>query len=205
MRLLRIAASFFALLAGLLLLDSADYAASAATSSSENHDYHVPPNFAPMPPPPQPVSFSHAQHAGTLNLPCATCHVGANVGANVGGENMTLPDSSICMNCHRVIATDSPAIQQLAEFDRTGGAIGWVRVYSLLSGVNWSHRPHLSAGIDCQACHGDVMQMEVMSVATAITAMSSCISCHRARDANAQCETCHAWPSNEQLRQWSGR
>ncbi|MDH5621826.1 MAG: cytochrome c3 family protein, partial [Gammaproteobacteria bacterium] len=87
--------------------------------------------------------------------------------------------------------------------DQAGGSIAWVRVYTLLDGVNWSHRPHLGAGIDCSACHGDVAQLEVLSVATAITAMASCISCHRAGTANAQCETCHTWPSSTQLQQWN--
>jgi len=191
MKFPRNAAGFCIVIAASLALNSA--------ASGENPDYHVPRNFAPASPPAQPVSFSHARHVGTLSLPCGTCHAGANTGS----DNMALPDSSVCMNCHRIVATDNPAIQQLAEYDVAGGAIDWVRVYQLLDGVNWSHRPHLGAGIDCQACHGDVAHMEVMSVATAITAMSSCISCHRANAANAQCETCHVWPSSEQLQQWN--
>jgi hypothetical protein len=154
------------------------------------------------------VNFSHAQHAGTLNLPCGTCHAGANAAGEsdpktVGGKHMTLPGSPICISCHQVVATDQPAVQQLAEYARTEEAISWVRVYKVLKGVSWSHQPHLNAGIDCQACHGDVTKMEIMTVATAVTAMSSCISCHRAHEANSQCETCHAWPSAEQMHEWN--
>jgi len=192
MKALRFGAGFCILLPVLLLLDSA--------ASDENDNYRVPPNFAPALQPVQPVPFSHARHAGTLNLPCGTCHAGANN----SGDDMTLPDSSLCMSCHRVVAIDNPAIQQLAEYDRTGSAIGWVRVYKLLDGVNWTHRPHLDASIDCRSCHGDVAQLELMSMTTAITAMSSCINCHRAHAANSQCETCHTWPSSEQLRRWKG-
>ena len=199
MRLLHYGTISCALIAGLLLLDSTDYAASAATTASGDHGYRVPPNYAPSQPQPQPVSFSHLQHAGTAGLPCGTCHLGANVGA----DNMTLPESSICMSCHAVVATESAEIQKLMEYTQSGTAIGWVRIYSLLDGVNWSHGPHLGAAIDCRACHGDVAAMQVMSEATAITAMASCINCHRASDANAQCETCHQWPDSESLRRWS--
>lgn len=208
MKLPRIAARPVLLVAGLMVFYSADYARSATDSSGENYDYRLPRNFAAAPPPSQPLSFSHAAHAGTLSLPCGTCHIGATTGGEsnpitAGGKHMALPEAATCMNCHRAVATDRAAIQRLAEYDRTGEAIRWAKVYSVLKGVNWSHQPHLTAGIDCQICHGEVAQMDVMSVTTAVTAMSSCIGCHRARGANSECETCHAWPTSEQMRQWN--
>lgn len=170
-------------------------------------NYQPPPNYAKTPPPDQPVPFSHALHAGKLNLPCTTCHLGAGPAGQEnkrtkGGRDMTLPGTAICMDCHRTVAPDSPGIHRLVKFHSTEKAIPWNRVYRVLEGVNWSHKPHLQAGIQCQTCHGEVEQMEVMSMATAVTAMSTCLSCHRAYQAGSECETCHAWPAGDHFRQW---
>lgn len=169
--------------------------------------YLPPPNYAEKPPPEQPVPFSHARHAGELNLSCQTCHVGAGPQGRddprtEGGKHMTLPEAAICMDCHRSVAADSPAVQRLAEFQDMEKAVPWKRVYRVLEGVNWSHEPHLQADIKCQICHSEVEQMEVMTMTTAVTAMSTCLSCHRAYQADSECETCHAWPAGEHFHQW---
>jgi ABC-type nitrate/sulfonate/bicarbonate transport system substrate-binding protein len=38
-----------------------------------------------------------------------------------------------------------------------------------------------------------------MGETTAVTAMASCISCHQARNVNAACSVCHAWPKDAAL------
>ena len=93
-------------------------------------------------------------------------------------------------------AIHKPAIQKLASFAKSGATIPWVRVYSVTSGVNWSHRKHLDAGMKCQMCHGDVAQMSTMSEATSVLAMGVCITCHEAHKAPVVCSTCHSWPSH---------
>jgi len=188
----------------LLLLLAAVLAAcqegdAASQSAALPGAFAVPPNYARTPAPEQPVPFSHAAHAGTLGLPCASCHAGADPAGQgdprtAGGAHMTFPEVSTCMNCHAGVGVDRPAIRQLAQYRDSGTAVPWVRVYRVLEGVNWSHKPHLDSGMSCQTCHGDVASMEAMSMATAVTAMGACIGCHRSGQANAECVTCHSWP-----------
>jgi hypothetical protein len=131
----------------------------------------VPNNLAPHPAPEQPIPYSHKTH-------------------------LAFPASSTCMTCHANIAKDKPSIMKLAEFNQSGQPIPWVRVYQVTSGVTWSHRRHLQAGMQCIMCHGDVSQLDAMQQTTSVTAMASCIDCHRARNASTACVTCHTWPSD---------
>jgi hypothetical protein len=170
---------------------------------------HAMPSYVPTEPgPAQPIPFSHRRHVGELGLDCGTCHAGASLAANrtkgePGVDHMTLPGIETCMNCHAAIATDKTPIESLKALHDANAGIEWVRVYRLLDGVNWSHQPHIDAGLSCQACHGDVTTLEVMRVATPVTAMATCLNCHRATSASSECETCHAWPSAEYFRRVS--
>lgn len=153
----------------------------------------VPDNMAPHPAPDQPLPYSHQTHL-TLGLTCATCHTEPE-----GGREMGFPPVSTCMSCHNAIATDRPSIIKLTELASSGNPIDWQRVYRVLPGVTWSHQPHLAAGIDCGACHGNVAGLERMSMTTAVTAMASCIGCHEAHSVKSTCDECHAWPAPELL------
>jgi len=201
---------YFAALAGCQSPDEASGAAGDASmpSAPGNADapagYHVPPDYASIPGPEQPVPFNHATHAGTLAQPCALCHIGADAAGlsdprTANGAHMTLPELSVCMNCHATIASEAESIRQLVGLHASGEAASWQRVYRVLPGVNWSHRPHIDAGLACAGCHGDVTSMDVMSIKTAVTAMASCIGCHRAGQANPECVTCHSWPRPEDI------
>jgi len=148
----------------------------------------VPENTAPHTPPDQPIPYSHKTHLA-LDLPCSTCHTNPAPGAL-----MTFPATSTCMSCHATIATNKPAIQKLASFSKSRQPIPWVRVYTVLPGVTWTHRKHLDAGMKCQMCHGNVAQMERMSEATSVTTMGVCLNCHKEHSAPTVCSTCHSWP-----------
>jgi Cytochrome c7 and related cytochrome c len=156
----------------------------APVAPQEVHD-----NVAPHPAPEQPIPYSHETHLA-LGLACASCHTNPDPGAQMG-----FPATSTCMSCHMAIAADKPSIMKLAGYARSGEAVPWVRVYQVLPGVIWSHRTHVSAGIGCGACHGDVAALETMAMTTGVVAMASCLGCHEARGANTVCETCHAWPA----------
>lgn len=182
--------------------------AQASAAPVKPSDYKLPALVGEQKAPVQPIAFSHARHVGTLSLPCATCHVGAGPDADKdarskNGKHMTLPTTQTCMNCHVAIATDRPGIQALAKFHAAAEEVPWVRVYHVLNGVNWTHKTHIGAGIQCTTCHGDVGKMQVMTRATPVTAMATCLNCHRATQVNSQCETCHAWPGVEDFRRWS--
>jgi hypothetical protein len=147
-------------------------------------------NRAPHPAPEQPLPFSHRTHV-SRGLRCQVCHTNPEPGAH-----MTFPASSTCMGCHVSVAKDRAAIVTLTDMARSNQPIPWVRVYQVLPGVTWTHRKHLEAGAQCAQCHGNVGESDTMSEVTAVTGMSSCVSCHQARKASTACVTCHEWPTD---------
>ncbi|MBI5240795.1 MAG: cytochrome c3 family protein [Elusimicrobia bacterium] len=125
--------------------------------------------FAPA----QPIPFSHRLHAGSLAIPCQHCHSGADRSRSAG-----VPSLEICMGCHKVTRIKSPPIRKLASLYESGGSLAWKRVHSLPGHVFFDHRPHVSAGIACQTCHGPVQDMAVLRQDMSLR-MSHCLSCHR--------------------------
>jgi hypothetical protein len=150
----------------------------------------VPANLAEHLPPVQPIPYNHKTHLA-LGLECNTCHTNPDP-----GKLMTFPATSTCMSCHAAVAKNKPAIQKLAAFAKSQQDVPWVRVYTVLPGVNWTHRKHLDAGMKCETCHGQVAEMEAMSEAMSVTTMGVCINCHKANNAPTVCQTCHAWPTS---------
>jgi hypothetical protein len=168
--------------AGLLLLALSVAAQQAAPSRTTKM---VPDNPSPHAAPEQPLPYSHKKHLA-LGLDCKTCHTNPE-----GSKLMTFPDTAKCMQCHVTIGKDKPAIQKLAQYAKSKQAIPWVRVYTVLPGVAWSHRPHLQANVACETCHGLVREMDQVSEVTSVTTMYSCLSCHEMNHAKSSCDTCH--------------
>ena len=140
--------------------------------------------------PVQPIPYSHKTHLA-LGLTCTYCHTNPEP-----GKLMTYPATSTCMSCHHSTAKGKPSIQKLAAFDKSRQPVPWVRIYTVLPGVNWAHRTHVQAGMKCEMCHGQVAQMEVMSEATSVATMYSCLTCHERNNAKTNCTACHPWPQN---------
>ena len=145
----------------------------------------VPANPALHAAPTQPIPYSHKQHLA-LGLSCKDCHANPEPG-NVMG----FPDADKCMLCHATFAKDKPTIQKLAAYAKSKEAIPWVRVYTVLPGVAWSHRAHLQVGVTCEICHGQVREMDQMSEVTSVTTMAVCLNCHELNRAKTVCDTCH--------------
>jgi len=178
---------FFALastLTGAALMIALSAPAGAQTAPQQA----VPNNPVPAAAPVQPIPYSHKTHLA-LGLQCEFCHTNPDPGAL-----MTFPATGTCMNCHKTVDAKKPAIVKLAQFAKSQQPIPWVRVYSITPGVQWSHRKHVAAGMKCQTCHGPVAEMEVMAMATSVTAMGTCINCHQMNHAKTSCDTCHLWP-----------
>ena len=138
--------------------------------------------------PPQPLPFSHKNHAGAMKLACKMCHPNPDP-----GETMTIAAPPKCMECHSAIKTDSLAVQRLAAYAKEGRAVPWARVYVLPGFVNFSHRTHLEKGAVCQDCHGPVAERDRLFAEPEIS-MGGCISCHRARKTSIDCGFCHENP-----------
>ena len=123
--------------------------------------------------PEQPVPYSHKLHAGDLGLDCRYCHVGVEVSASA-----TIPPTQTCMNCHTLIKTDSKKVAAVLESWANGTPIEWIRIHDLPDYAYFNHSAHVSVGVGCVSCHGNVAQMEeVMQVEP--LSMSWCLDCHR--------------------------
>ncbi len=123
--------------------------------------------------PEQPIPYSHRLHAGVLKIPCLYCHSGAPKSRVAG-----IPPVEKCMNCHKVTKIDSPYIKKLAAVYSSGEPMKWVRIHKMPDYVFFDHRPHVSAGILCQTCHGEVQDMEVVFQNMSMR-MGNCLGCHR--------------------------
>lgn len=131
--------------------------------------------------PKQPIAFSHKLHAGMYEIDCNYCHIGVNK-----GKRATIPSVNICMNCHNAIKTKSPEIQKIWRAVRTNQPIEWVRVHNLPDLAYFNHAQHVKVGgVECQACHGDVQNMEVIKQHSTLT-MGWCINCHRQTSVKAE-------------------
>lgn len=123
--------------------------------------------------PEQPIPYSHKLHAGILRIPCLYCHSGA-----LKSRIAAIPPVEKCMNCHKVTKTESAYIKKIAAIYASGEPLKWERVYRLPDYVFFDHRPHVSAGVLCQTCHGEVQTMDVLYQEMSLR-MGNCLGCHR--------------------------
>lgn len=142
-------------------------------------------NYAPS----QPIKFSHALHAGDNAIACIYCHSTAEK-----SKTPSIPSVNVCMNCH--IAIDEGPKHGKVEIQKIYDAIGfdgdekvyiedyteqpiqWVKVHDLPDHVYFNHSQHIKvAGLECEACHGNVKEMDVIEQVAPLT-MGWCIQCH---------------------------
>jgi len=128
--------------------------------------------------PKQPVPFSHKTHASDLDIDCLYCHNMADKSPYAG-----VPPTQTCMNCHAQQANkDSLKLAVLMRSWDGGGIDGtpipWQRVHKIPDYAYFDHSAHVSAGVGCKSCHGNVNQMEVVRQVEPLS-MSWCLNCHR--------------------------
>lgn len=124
--------------------------------------------------PEQPVPFSHALHNGQMGIDCRYCHTAVEQAAH-----SNVPTTETCMNCHTRIKTKSPLLQPVRDSWATGLPVEWVRVHDLPDFVYFNHSAHVSRGVGCQSCHGQVNNMERIAQVSRLS-MGWCLDCHRA-------------------------
>ncbi|MDT8324931.1 MAG: cytochrome c3 family protein [Bacteroidota bacterium] len=61
--------------------------------------------------------------------------------------------------------------------------IRWIRIHQLPDFVYFDHRAHVTAGVDCQSCHGPVETMERVRQVEDLS-MGWCVNCHRQSNAD---------------------
>jgi DNA-directed RNA polymerase subunit RPC12/RpoP len=138
----------------------------------EHMDYQLPgwnKGYAPK----QPIPYSHRLHAGELKIECQYCHHGAEKARHAG-----IPSVNVCMNCHKMVKTDSPHIKKIHAAYESGKSIEWVKIHNVPDFVHFDHSRHVNRGVACQTCHGAIETMEVVAQANTLS-MGWCVNCHR--------------------------
>lgn len=121
----------------------------------------------------QPVPFSHEHHVRGLGIDCRYCHTSVESAAFAG-----IPPTATCMNCHKLIWSDSPMLEPVRASFRTNTPLRWTRVHDLADFVYFNHGIHVAKGIGCVSCHGRVDRMPLMRQAERLQ-MEWCLNCHR--------------------------
>lgn len=139
--------------------------------------------------PEQPIPFSHELHVGTHKIQCQYCHnqVERSSKANV-------PALSTCMNCHSQVSGEKnkDAISAIRSAYSEGKPVEWVKVHMLPDHVTFNHQAHVTKGVSCQTCHGEIEKMEQVYQYSDLS-MGWCVNCHRQPENKAplNCTTCH--------------
>jgi hypothetical protein len=130
--------------------------------------------------PDQPIVFSHKLHAGDMKIDCKYCHISVEK-----SRVASIPAVNVCMGCHTLARADKPEIQKLTQYYNENRPVPWMRVHRVPDFAYFNHSVHINKGIDCQSCHGDVLNMDVKPGETksmgqvASFTMGACITCHR--------------------------
>jgi hypothetical protein len=125
--------------------------------------------------PVQPINFPHPLHAaGKMNMNCLYCHNTANKSPDPG-----MPAMSTCMGCHLIATANKPETQKMAKLyaNGQGKPVPWVRIHKLPEYVRFPHMRHVSVGVTCQTCHGQVQTMDRVYQYSSLN-MGWCVNCH---------------------------
>jgi peptide subunit release factor 1 (eRF1) len=133
----------------------------------------------------QPIPFSHAIHAGKLQIQCTHCHQHAEHSKHAGS-----PAVEVCMQCHINVKTESPEVQKIHKAWKEKQPIEWARIHSVRPFIYFPHKRHVQAGINCNECHGPMEHTEVVRQVSSLR-MGWCMSCHMEKNAPISCWTCH--------------
>jgi hypothetical protein len=123
--------------------------------------------------PAQPIFFSHRRHAGEYAIECLYCHSNADK-----SPIAQMPSVEACLGCHRVVRATSSEIQKLRGYETNEEPIPWERIYKLSDFVQFNHGRHILAEVECQECHGQVEEYDVLWQWAPLT-MGWCLECHR--------------------------
>lgn len=162
--------------------------------------------------PTQPIKYSHRLHAGVLGIDCMYCHTGVE-----RSKQATVPSAFTCMNCHKFVqnkdengkpSSEIMKIYAAQGLDESGQRdpkiepkpIEWIKVHDMPDFVRFNHGPHISAGVECFTCHGQIQEQDTVKQTERLM-MGQCINCHREANhsgvkgkkvnARLDCSTCH--------------
>ncbi len=136
----------------------------------------------------QPIRFSHIHHKEVAKLDCIFCHryVGEYRAAGI-------PNIELCRICHSSDAISKrPEALKVVEYVKAGRRIPWNRMYELPKFVVFPHWVHIQSQIDCSTCHGVTGISDVPVRMVDRIYMEWCVDCHKRREADTDCYTCHS-------------
>lgn len=123
--------------------------------------------------PKQPIDYSHKMHVGEIGMDCRYCHTGVET-----SPAASIPPTQTCMNCHTLVKSDSKKLELLNQSWAEGKPLEWIRIHNLPDYSYFDHSAHLTAGVGCESCHGNIAEMEVVEQKKPLS-MSWCLDCHR--------------------------
>lgn len=139
--------------------------------------------------PEQPLPFSHEQHVGLHKIQCQYCHNQVE-----RSKTSNIPSLATCMNCHQQVSgtANTDSIKKLRDAYADNKPIEWVRVHMLPDHVQFNHQAHVTKGVSCQTCHGEIEKMAKVFQYSDLS-MGWCVNCHRQPENKAplNCTTCH--------------
>ncbi|MCC6274430.1 MAG: cytochrome c3 family protein [Leptospiraceae bacterium] len=135
--------------------------------------------------PDQPIPFNHKIHAGDDKIDCRYCHTTVETSAHAG-----VPPTATCMNCHKMVAPKNPNVQWLKKQYEENKPIEWIKVHDTPDFVFFNHSRHISRGVDCSKCHGNIAEAVKVKQVESLN-MGFCVNCHRENNAPNDCSTCH--------------
>ena len=102
------------------------------------------------------------------------------------------------MGCHKIVAAEgNPEVKKIHEYWERKEPIPWLRVFKIPEHAQFTHKPHVQAGVQCQTCHGRIEAMERVHAETGQSivndlknlagipnqppklTMGWCVECHR--------------------------
>jgi hypothetical protein len=76
------------------------------------------------------------------------------------------------------VKKESEKLAPVRDANESGDPINWVKVHKAPDYVYFNHSVHVSRGVSCVSCHGQVNEMEVVKHAEPHS-MGWCLDCHR--------------------------
>lgn len=89
-----------------------------------------------------------------------------------------MPPTYTCMTCHSQVWTQAEALAPVRASLRDNEPLVWQRVTDIPDYVYFNHGIHISKGVGCSSCHGDVGSMPLTYKAQGMT-MQFCLDCHK--------------------------
>ncbi|MGR3178468.1 MAG: cytochrome c3 family protein, partial [Candidatus Anammoxibacter sp.] len=127
------------------------------------------------------TGFSHKAHEEG-GLACKSCHVKASKKVKAG-----MPNEMLCGFCHKTVYDDQPVGE---IYNRKEWELSHKTIRSKYEEINMSHQQHMSVGVECADCHGNVAN-SVKVTLEHIPVKETCALCHKEVNDADKCDTCH--------------